>query len=434
MSDPTRRFLDAKLGNLAHRARRLSRLTLRSVGIRPEDLRFIPSRHHFRAANARLSEIDRDVRRQLAQLLRASTRPGATPGAILDRAALVEREVDRARRAFALFFDVFSQRGTTFAPALAACDQIAGDCYAIVRQRAPGLLRHPILQPVTYLEHGFSPATYRRGAVLQRLLGEQTPFPLIRVPYDQVESPWTMGVLLHEVGHNLQGDLGVWDENRVAVQRRVLLLTGDPWLTRIWARWHKEIFADLIAVLLGGPAAARSMADFLSYPASRTLTFNALSVHPTPYVRIFILAEMLRRMGFEADAREARRVWDRLYTPHLPGRLPVHLVRSATWVIPHVVDEIAFTPRRGLAQKALVDVVHFTQGDERCIQCGAAALARGHVPLDLPPRFAVSASRVAFERRLAGPAAIARTVIHDLARRGGRRAPATPAATSAVAA
>ena len=31
-------------------------------------------------------------------------------------------------------------------------------------------------------------------------------------------------------------------------------MTRDPGLTRIYGRWQKEIFADLAAVLLGGPA------------------------------------------------------------------------------------------------------------------------------------------------------------------------------------
>lgn len=34
--------------------------------------------------------------------------------------ALVEREFDRAGRAFGLFFEIFSQRGTTFAPSHSA--------------------------------------------------------------------------------------------------------------------------------------------------------------------------------------------------------------------------------------------------------------------------------------------------------------------------
>ena len=413
-------FLDAKIRSLAARARRLARFDRDSVGIRPEDVPFAPSPAHFAAANQRLVDIDRHVRRQLRSLGRALRRPEKGYDELLRQAALVEREIDRARRAYGLFFDVFIQRGTAFAPALAACDTIAADCFQVVRRAAPGLIDGPLLKPVTYLEHSFSPATFRRGVMLRRLLGEQNPFPLVRIPYERIESPWGMGVLLHEIGHNLQADLTIWQETQQAVQRRVWQVSRNAWVTRIWARWHKEIFADLVAILLGGPASARSMKDFLAYPASRVLTFRPLSVHPTPYLRMFIQAEMLRRMGFTPAARRIQNNWSALYSWHVPNsRIPPQLVATASRIIPHVIDEIAYQPRRGLAQRALVDVVPFSEADERAIRHGAAAIARGTLPADLPPRFAVSASRYAFEDRMAEPRAIARTVLSALAARGG---------------
>jgi hypothetical protein len=69
-----------------------------------------------------------------------------------------------------------------------------------------------MLKPLTYMEHGYSPATTRRGIALSRLLGEANPFPLIRIPWDR-DNPW-QAVFLHEVAHNLQADLGLWQENR----------------------------------------------------------------------------------------------------------------------------------------------------------------------------------------------------------------------------
>src|SRR5262249_20563685 len=286
-----------------------------------------------------------------------------------------------ARRAFALFFDIFSQRGSTFAPALAACDAIAGDCFWVVRETAPYLLPRPVLKPVTYLESSFSPATFRRGVQLRRLLRGRHPVPLVRVPFERVESPWGMGVVLHEIGHNLQADLGVWHETQRAVARRVLGISRHPWLTRIWARWHKEIFADLIALLLGGPASARAMKDFLAYPATRVLTFRPLGVHPTPYIRVFIQAEMLRRLVFAREARRIARVWAWLYARQLGrGRIPWILLTTANRIIPHVVDEVAYQPRRGLAQRALVDVVPFNGRDEQEIRSAAPTIAAGVLP------------------------------------------------------
>ncbi|RKG62285.1 hypothetical protein D7X30_02935 [Corallococcus sp. AB011P] len=423
MADTLQRFLRAKVQSITFRAGRLSRLTPQDVGIRARDVPYAPSAAHFAAANARLGEIDRDVRRALSRLNGRLRDAPPSPDEVLERNALLEREIDRARRAYGLFFDVFSQRGTRFAPALAACDAIAVDCFQAVRQAAPGLMHSPMLKPLTYLEHGFSPATFRRGVLLSRLLGERNPFPLIRVPYERVEAPWGMGVILHEIGHNLQADLSIWQETQVALQRRVLHATGNPWLTRLWGRWHKEIFADLIACLLGGPASVHSMKDFLAYPSSRVLTFHPLSAHPTPFLRVFIQAEMLRRMGFQRRACDVRDNWDRLYRARLPfARIPRLLLSTAARLIPHVVDEIAFQPRRGLAQRALVDVVPFWPSDQERIDRAAESLARGHIPPGLPPRHVVSASREALERRLASPERISRTVLNHLVKLGTRNA------------
>ncbi|XXF77670.1 hypothetical protein P2318_32150 [Myxococcaceae bacterium GXIMD 01537] len=435
MADGLSQFLRAKIQNIVFRAGRLSSLTPGDVGIRPQDVRYAPSTAHFRAANARLREIDRSVQRALALVARESNQPRLRPQRVLRSTALLEREIDRARRAFGLFFDVFSQRGTRFASALAACDVIAADCFLVVRRTAPGLLGQPLLKPITYLEHSFSPATFRRGVLLRRLLGERNPFPLIRVPYERIEAPWGMGVVLHEIGHNLQADLGIWNETQAALQRRVLGVTRDAWLTRIWGRWHKEIFADLVACLLGGPASVQSMKDFLAYPPTRVLTFQPLSVHPTPYVRVLIQAEMLRRMGFPERGRTVRDNWYRLYSGYLSrARIPARLLETAVQVIPHVVDEVAFQPRRGLAQNALVDVVPFSHEDQQRILQGAREIARGTLPPWLPPRFAVSASREALDRGLASPQDISRTVLERLAHHGSRETVALPRPEAFIAA
>src|ERR1700733_2334903 len=170
-----RMFLRVRILDLAGRLRRLARMSHASVGIRPQDLPFAPSSAHFQAANQRLATIDGQVQRRFQQLL------GAWSNAPIDRVlidiALVERELDRARRTFGLFFEVFAQRGTTFAPALAAHDAIAEDCYTAIRDAAPRIFPGPLLKPLCYMEHGYSPATMRRGITLSRLLGETNPFP-----------------------------------------------------------------------------------------------------------------------------------------------------------------------------------------------------------------------------------------------------------------
>jgi hypothetical protein len=405
----TRQFLHMKIRALAARARRLARMDYRSVGIRPQDLPYAPSPAHFQAANARLATIDREIVRRL-QWLEQTWRRAPLARVLVD-IALVEREIDRSRRTFGLFFEVFGQRGTSFAPTLAAYDVIAVDCYAAIRQAAPQVFRGPMLKPLCYMEHGFSPATMRRGVLLNRLLGEPNPFPVVRIPWDR-DNPW-QAVFLHEVSHNLQADLGIWQENRQAVLRRMLQSSGDPAITRIYGRWHKEIFADLAAILLGGPAAAWGMAEFLAHPAPRTLTYRPGSAHPTAYIRVHILVEMLRRMGFERDAGRLRRVWEELYNPQRFNRLPARLLMSKDQLIPHLVDEIAFQTRRNLAQRALADILPFSREDQQVILEGARRLVQGQ-PAELPPRHLVSAAHYALESGRIPPRRLARAVVEYL--------------------
>lgn len=404
----TRTFLRAKVLGLGARLRRLARIDNAFVGLRPQDMPYAPSRAHFTAANARLAAIESNVERRYQDLLGSWAR--APYEQVLVDAALVERELDRARRAFGMFFEVFAQRGTSFGPALAAHDSIAADCYTAVRQAAPRIFDGPLLKPVCYMEHGYSPATMRRGVQLSRLLGEPNPFPLIRIPWDR-DQPW-QAVFLHEVAHNLQADLGIWQENRQAVLRRLFGSRRDPGLARVFGAWHKEIFADLAAILLGGPAAAWGMAEFLAHPTPRTMTFRPGGAHPTAYLRVFILCEMLRRLGFYRDANRLSRLWSALYQPEQGRhRLPPRLLSSMDRTIPDVVDEIAFQTRRNLAQRALVDIIPFERADQAAIRHGARLMIAGRFEqLALPPRFTVSAAAYALASGRVEPNQLARQV------------------------
>ncbi|MDB5670471.1 MAG: hypothetical protein JWO25_1430, partial [Alphaproteobacteria bacterium] len=273
----SRRFLDTKFEALRARAQRLTRLTPRRIGLRPEDLPYAPSRSHFHAANRRLATISRSINQQLVHIEKGW--PPATSQMALTQMAMLDRSVDRLRRTFGMFFEVMSQRGSGFAPALAAHDAIALDCYAAVRAALPDVFPGPLLKPLTYMEHGYSPATQRRGVSLSRLLGDSNPFPVIRIPWDR-DNPW-QSVFLHEVAHNLQADMGVWQENSEAVGRRLASMHFDRLVITIYRRWHKEIFADLAALLLGGSASLWGMMEFLSHPSARALTYRPGSAHPT---------------------------------------------------------------------------------------------------------------------------------------------------------
>ena len=110
----TKRFLDTKLTALKARGRRLTRLTPRRIGLRPEDLPYALSRAHFHAANKRLASIGDTINREILTIER--NWPPATTQEALTQMAMLDRRVDRLRRTFGMFFEVMSQRGSGFAP------------------------------------------------------------------------------------------------------------------------------------------------------------------------------------------------------------------------------------------------------------------------------------------------------------------------------
>ncbi|HEY7639094.1 MAG TPA: hypothetical protein VH814_05165 [Steroidobacteraceae bacterium] len=387
------RFLRTKMRSLKSRSRRLVALTPETVGLRQQDLPFAPSAAHFAAANRRLAAIGRSIDERLKQA--AQLGPQASIDSRLVAMAMVEREVDRARRAFGMFFEVFEQRGTAFAPALEAHDAIARDCYAVIAKSAPGTLSPQLLSPVTYNQDGYSPATSRREVALSRLLGETNPFPLIRIPWDR-DQPW-QAVFVHEVAHNVQSDLGLWVENREAVIARLATERIAPVAIGIFGRWHKEVFADLCAVLLGGPAVAWGLAEFLAHPHDKVMTYRPGGPHPTGYLRVLILAELLRRMGFADDGSQLAAVWQKLYPLKRGHRMPAAVLSEAPRAIPAVVDEIVYQARRALSERSLARLIPFTAADQARIRAGGRALVAGRMPADLPARFLVSACRYAIE-------------------------------------
>jgi hypothetical protein len=141
----TTEFLEAKRIAVTARAQRLARLTPRRVGLRPQDIPYAPSAEHFQAVNQRLAQISARIAGRLAHLQRIWSRRETEPKLIAT--AMVEREIDRARRSFGMFFEIFSQRGSSFARPLAAHDMIATDCYRAVRAAAPDVFSGALLKP-----------------------------------------------------------------------------------------------------------------------------------------------------------------------------------------------------------------------------------------------------------------------------------------------
>lgn len=380
-----------------------------------------PTEAHRTAANALINALRKplgDVTRSFAAAA-ARAAEQSVPERLetfTTRKEDAQRLVEAVEKVWNFYFELFNQRQTQIAPYLLASDRIALDCYQVVYTNLGRARSIPSPPPFSYMEGGFGPATFRRNVLLTKLGKLANPFPLVKLPYHRLVNPWTLGAIPHEVSHNIQSDLGLW----TTIPRqlfRTLRGMGIPRETALtWARWHKEMFADLLGVLLIGPAFVSSLMDIVAKSPYATTAFNPRGVHPTPYLRVFIDLELLGRMNFPDDTQVIRRAWTRLYSS--PGTLiPKAMLDTFDDAVHAVVEVMCFQRYEQLGGKALSEVVCFAPRHQVMVHEAAERLAAGVDPGILPERFLIAAARSAHDQRLASPSAISTNFYEALGRR-----------------
>ena len=314
------------------------------------------------------------------------------------------------------YFEVFGQRQTRYAKWLLSCDRIGLDCYR-ASYLGLGVARSiPAPPPFSYMATGFAPATFRRGIPLKRLGKQLNPFPLIQLPYHRLINPWTLGAVLHEVSHNLQSDLGLSKDVPRKVGLRLLNAGASKQVARSWIRWNREMFADMSGLLLGGPCILGSLMDILARGPETVTRFNPRGPHPTPYFRMLINTELARRMGFESEAEQYRKLWTRIYpNPAATGNMPGALLSSFAEACPIAVDAMCFQQYPSLGNKSLAQVLNFTGKEQQMIEEASRRLAAGVDPGIIPERFLIGAIRLGLDRRMARPEVLTRNFYKALA-------------------
>jgi hypothetical protein len=405
--------------NLVRHARSLRPFAKDEFGTGPA----APGETHIEAVNRFLDRLRSQVVEMARGVEAAATIARREPTSsrlqlLLERKQAVGNRVLYVEGIWDFYFDLFVQRLSSFGERLRAVDRIAANCYEDLYVALGNAQPTPSLLPFSYAASGFSPATYRRGVPLRRLRHNPNLFPLIQLPQHRLDNVWALSSVLHEVSHNLQADLGLWEEMPVRIYKR---LTTDgrlsPTVARVWAKWHKEMMADMFALVLGGPAAVESLMDVVARAPEHTLRFSPLGVHPTPVLRVPISLALLRRMGFGQLARDLGRMWRRLYPRVTPRDIPAALLSTFDTACELAVDTMAFQPYRQFANKSLVQLLQFGPAQMGMVEQAGRRLAAGQDVGTLPPRFMVGAARYALDNRLASPQAITDNFYHVLGRR-----------------
>lgn len=408
-------FLRAQSINVTQHAAAIRPFRTDEFGSRPA----APSDAHIRAANELIERL-----RQPVQALAKTI--GSTAGSSLSSPSTrrfheLLRQKDHAaervksvERVWDFYFELFGQRQSRYAAWLLGADRIALDCYQAVYAGLGKARSVPSPPPFSCMETGFTPATYRRGVQLTRLVQQENPFPIVQIPYHRMVNPWTLGAIHHEVSHNLQSDLGLWDEVPRRIGKRLQQAGIEPGVAAVWKSWNKEIWADLCGLLLGGPAIVTSLIDVVALSPARALSFNAGGVHPTPYLRTLINLELLTRMGFSNEAEAFRELWDALYPGVADTSIPPQILHSFEQASQIVVDEICYVPYAELGNKSLAGIVSFNRTHDGMTREAAGRMALGTDPGVVPARFLVGAARWALEGRMATPGDITRAFYNAL--------------------
>jgi hypothetical protein len=381
-----------------------------------------PSEGHIQVVNKLISTLRRGLLKMSRKVTTASGQASAEPSSAHLQRVVVNKDnaqkwVQGIEKIWDFYFELFGQRQSKYADWLLSCDRIAMDCYQVAYTGIGVARSIPAPPPFCYMKTGFAPATVRRGIPVTKLGKQLNPFPLVQLPYHRLVNPWTLGAVMHEVSHNLQTDLGLSKDVPLSIALRLLKADLGRSVASTWAKWNREMFADMSALLLGGPETVGSLMDVIGRAPEAVVAFNPRGPHPTPYLRLLISAELLRRMGFTEEAEQYARAWTRIYPNPRTGTIPHAILNTFPKACALAVDTMCYRPYRSLGNKSLAQVIRFEKKDQQMIAEASRRMAAGVDPGIIPERYLIGAARIALNRRLARPGVITKHFYNELVRR-----------------
>jgi hypothetical protein len=348
------------------------------------------------------TQVDAVTRELAVPVARLRERVGGLQGsALLAAGTAIENEILDVHRIWDHFRSKLALRYVEhFAGYLLAADELAYRCYA--RAEVRGASREPAL---LYFGDERSPIMRPRGARLSPAAAngkadpvseavQRLPVPLIGIPWFQVAHLPDAPAIAHEVGHDVEVDLGLADEVERLVERRLLRAGVCDEHRTGWREWRAEIFADVFATLALGPAYTATMMDFLAIrPAAVAAQLQGAhmwSRHPPSTLRVLLSTATLASMrGMEDDGARLRDAWFEAY--------PVHAMECYTKEVPLVAAAILDGPYEALDGGHLTALIDFSGEPYERALLDAERIPRKGALTGADARELVAAARFAFD-------------------------------------
>ncbi|MFC0804610.1 MULTISPECIES: hypothetical protein [Sinorhizobium] len=245
-------------------------------------------------------------------------------GTVIDKAVSLENSILAAHSIWEVFrTKLLLREDEMFRGVLAACDDLAWECYGPAMQRFDPGLKGP---PLVYFSATWSPFMVPRDSSFQNEVRagpgaagalrddaflevlKRLPIPLIGVPwYHTVHLPGAI-IIAHEVGHVVEFDFDLTADIAAALSNAAL----DR--AEVWQGWASEVFADLYGCLCMGPAFVGAMMDLLTTSVDAVQKeIRTGGKYPTRALRIELMLNALTQAGHTKDAARLRRTWEDVY-------------------------------------------------------------------------------------------------------------------------
>jgi hypothetical protein len=367
-----------------------------------------PLRRHHTQIRRVTMQLD-GYRAEIATELQSVT---AVEAKILADCRKLELDILAVHRIWDFFRSKFVQRHVArFETFLATVDEFAWACYEPARRRlAAGHVPAEEVKepPLVFFDGRSSPFAsprnrpYEAESVPSEDLPpkgfvdalKSLPIPVISLPWFETQHLPEALVLGHEVGHAVEEDF------RLSGRLETLLEEAfDP--ARIpelrrpaWRRWYGEVFADIYGTLATGPAFVGTLLDFLAadpqgIAAERQPDSLGLwGDYPTYHLRVLINLEVLKHLGFQAEAERLRGEW--------VGTYRNHAMQAFEPDIPKVVKALVEGPYPELGGLPLKEVLAFSALEQEDAEADSRLLLAGQEPRGQEIRPLLAAVRLAF--------------------------------------